>query len=36
MLGAAFYLPESWLSDEARHRAKIPPAVRFQRSGGWR
>jgi len=34
MLGAALYLPESWLTVEARRRAKIPPAVRFQEK--WR
>ena len=27
MLGAALYLPATWLTSEARHRAKIPPAV---------
>jgi SRSO17 transposase len=34
MLGAALYLPATWLTSEARHRAKIPPAVRFQEK--WR
>jgi SRSO17 transposase len=34
MLGAALYLPESWLTPEARARAKIPPTVRFQEK--WR
>jgi len=30
MLGAALYLPESWLTLEARTRARIPPAMRGQ------
>src|SRR5262245_54688225 len=34
MLGAPSYLPESWLTDEARQRAKIPAAVAFQEK--WR
>lgn len=34
MLGAALYLPDTWLTDEARHRAKIPATVRFQEK--WR
>ena len=34
MLGAALYLPEAWLIPEARQRAKIPPAIRFQEK--WR
>ena len=34
MLGAALYLPEAWLTSEARQRAKIPTAVRFQEK--WR
>jgi SRSO17 transposase len=34
MLGAALYLPEMWLTTEARQRAKIPAAVRFQEK--WR
>jgi SRSO17 transposase len=34
MLGAALYLPEPWLTPDARARAKIPPAVRFQEK--WR
>jgi SRSO17 transposase len=34
MLGAALYLPESWLTDEARQRARIPLAIRFQEK--WR
>ena len=34
MLGAALYLPEAWLTPEARQRAKIPAAVRFQEK--WR
>ena len=34
MLGAALYLPASWLTDEARQRAKIPAPVRFQEK--WR
>jgi len=34
MLGAALYLPEAWLTDAARQRAKIPPSVRFQEK--WR
>lgn len=34
MLGAALYLPEAWLTPEARPRAKIPPSIRFQEK--WR
>jgi SRSO17 transposase len=34
MLGAALYLPEAWLTREARQRAKIPAAVQFQEK--WR
>ena len=34
MLGAALYLPEAWLTAEARQRAKIPPTMRFQEK--WR
>ena len=34
MLGAALYLPETWLTLAARHRAKIPATVRFQEK--WR
>jgi SRSO17 transposase len=34
MLGAALYLPESWLTLDARQRGKIPSAVRFQEK--WR
>jgi SRSO17 transposase len=34
MLGAALYLPEAWLTPEARQRARIPPAIRFQEK--WR
>ncbi len=34
MLGAALYLPESWLTREARQRAKIPVAIPFQEK--WR
>jgi SRSO17 transposase len=34
MLGAALYLPESWLTADARQRAKVPAAVRFQEK--WR
>jgi SRSO17 transposase len=34
MLGAALYLPEAWLTPEARQRAKIPPVIRFQEK--WR
>src|SRR4029077_12331482 len=34
MLGAALYVPEAWLTPEARARAKIPPTVRFQEK--WR
>ncbi len=30
MLGATLYLPEPWLTLDARRRAKIPAAVRFQ------
>jgi SRSO17 transposase len=33
MLGAALYVPESWLTVEARQRAKIPATVRFQEKG---
>jgi SRSO17 transposase len=34
MLGAALYLPEAWLTPEARQRARIPTAIRFQEK--WR
>ena len=34
MLGAALYLPDAWLTREARQQAKIPGAVRFQEK--WR
>src|ERR671919_31240 len=34
MLGAALYVPEEWLTPEARQRARIPPTVRFQEK--WR
>jgi SRSO17 transposase len=34
LLGAALYLPEEWLTDSARHRARIPAAIGFQEK--WR
>ena len=34
LVGAALYLPESWLTPEARQRAKIPLAIQFQEK--WR
>jgi SRSO17 transposase len=34
MVGAALYLPDAWLTPEARQRAQIPPAVLFQEK--WR
>lgn len=34
MLGTALYLPEAWLTPEARQRARIPTTVRFQEK--WR
>jgi SRSO17 transposase len=34
MLGAALYLPETWLTRDARQRAKIPATVAFQEK--WR
>jgi SRSO17 transposase len=34
MVGAALYLPEAWLTPEARQRAHIPATVRFQEK--WR
>jgi SRSO17 transposase len=34
MLGAALYLPAEWLTPEARQRAQIPVALRFQEK--WR
>ena len=34
VLGAALYLPEEWLTDVARERARIPKTVRFQEK--WR
>jgi SRSO17 transposase len=34
MLGAALYLPESWLTYDARQRARIPSTIRFQEK--WR
>jgi SRSO17 transposase len=33
-VGAALYLPEEWLTQGARHQARIPPSVRFQEK--WR
>ena len=34
MLGAALYVPDEWLTPEARQRARIPAAIRFQEK--WR
>ena len=34
MLGAALYVPEEWLTSDARQRARIPATVRFQEK--WR
>lgn len=34
MLGAALYVPEEWLTPEARQRVRIPATVRFQEK--WR
>ena len=34
MLGAALYVPQDWLTEEARQRAQIPKALRFQEK--WR
>jgi SRSO17 transposase len=34
MVGAALYLPEEWLTPDARQGARIPPTVRFQEK--WR
>ena len=34
MVGAALYLPEEWLTPEARQRAQIPASLRFQEK--WR
>ena len=34
MLGAALYVPEEWLTPEARQRAQIPASLRFQEK--WR
>lgn len=34
MVGAALYLPDTWLTPEARQRAHIPAALRFQEK--WR
>lgn len=34
MLGAALYVPETWLTPEARQRARIPASIRFQEK--WR
>ena len=34
LLGAALYLPETWLTPDARQRARIPAPVRFQEK--WR
>jgi SRSO17 transposase len=34
MLGAALYLPDAWLTAQARQRAHIPSAIRFQEK--WR
>jgi SRSO17 transposase len=30
LLGAALYLPEEWLTDSARARARVPAPIRFQ------
>ena len=34
LLGAALYLPTTWVTDAARRRARIPATVRFQEK--WR
>ena len=34
MLGATLYLPEEWLTPDARQRARIPASIRFQEK--WR
>ena len=34
MVGAALYVPEAWLTPEARQRAQIPASLRFQEK--WR
>jgi SRSO17 transposase len=34
LLGAALYLPDTWLTDAAREQARIPASVRFQEK--WR
>ena len=34
MLGAALYVPEEWLTPDARQRARIPASIRFQEK--WR
>jgi SRSO17 transposase len=34
MLGATLYLPQAWLTPEARERARIPSTIRFQEK--WR
>ena len=34
MLGATLYVPEAWLTPDARQRARIPTTVRFQKK--WR
>lgn len=34
MVGASLYLPDAWLTPEARRRARIPASVRFQEK--WR
>jgi SRSO17 transposase len=34
MLGAALYVPQEWLTPEARQRARIPASIRFQEK--WR
>ena len=34
MLGAALYVPEAWLTPEARQRARLPASIRFQEK--WR
>ena len=34
LVGAALYLPEAWLTDTARERARIPASIRFQEK--WR
>ena len=36
LLGTTLYLPEEWVTDAARDRARIPPRSRFKKNGAKR